>query len=167
MQQMIKTERLVLRPYGDADASRIVACLGNLEVSRWLATVPHPFGYDDLRITTPEGKSRWPNVAAITLQGELVGAVGTGGGLGYWLMPAFWGKGIASEASVALVDFYFQNTSQDHLTAGYFIGNTASAKVLAKLGFVEVAQDTHPCAALGRDLPHVSMLLTRSNWQGG
>ncbi len=163
--QLIKTERLMLRPYTAADAPYVVACLNNFDVSRWLSSVPHPFTADDLRLFTLKGESRWPNMAAITLSGEFIGALGTGGGLGYWLKPEFWGRGIISEAAAALVDFYFENTSEEQLKAGHFIGNAASARVLAKLGFVEVARDTQPCAAQGRDLPHVALVLTRQTWK--
>lgn len=162
--QLIKTERLILRPYRAADASRVVAILSNLDVSRWLSSVPHPFTVDDLRLFIPEGKSRWPNIAAITLKGEFIGAVGTGGGLGYWLAPANWGHGFASEACAALIDFFFAHTTRDHLTSDYFYGNTASANVLGKLGFVKVAKGTRFCTALGCDLPHVSLVLTRRAW---
>ncbi len=50
--------------------------------------------------------------------------------------------------------------------AGDFAGHAASAKVLAGLGFREVARDRRPSASLGIALPHVTLRLRRADWAG-
>jgi RimJ/RimL family protein N-acetyltransferase len=47
------------------------------------------------------------------------------------------------------------------LDSGYFEGNTRSARVLSKLGFVETGRDRRFCKALGIERPHVILRLTR------
>ena len=54
---------------------------------------------------------------------------------GYVLHKDWWGQGLASEASAALVKFGFGELGAHRLWAHVFIGNTASEKVLQNLGF--------------------------------
>lgn len=48
------------------------------------------------------------------------------------------------------------------IRSGYFDGNTRSAHVLGKLGFVETGRDLKFCRALGTERPHVTMGLSRA-----
>jgi len=160
----IKTKRLVLRPYGAEDGDRVAELLGNFEVTRWLAKVPHPFTHADLRLMNDDGSSRWPDLAAITLNSEVIGGISSGGHLGYWLDPAYWGQGIASEAARAMVDYFFETTDQEMLESGYFEGNLGSERILSKLGFVETERYPFFNKALNRKAPNVDMLLTRDAW---
>jgi [ribosomal protein S5]-alanine N-acetyltransferase len=47
----------------------------------------------------------------------------------------WWGQGLASEATAALVKFGFDELQAHRLWAHVFVGNTASERVLQKLGF--------------------------------
>lgn len=142
----------------------IVSIVGDWEVARRLARVPHPYGPDDARFFLDQVvPAEW--VWAITLRGEnrLIGAVGLTpekdtAELGYWLSPAHWGRGIATEAARALVDFGFERLGLTYLTSGYFGDNPASGRVLAKLGFVETGRARRPCVAVGGDMPSVRMV---------
>lgn len=49
-------------------------------------------------------------------------------------------KGIATEATRAVVIFGFKNLGFPYLTSGYFEDNPALGKVLSKLGFVETGR---------------------------
>jgi RimJ/RimL family protein N-acetyltransferase len=55
--------------------------------------------------------------------------------LGYRLLPEFWGQGIATEAASAWVDIARNNLPTTALWAGVHAQNTASQRVLQKLGF--------------------------------
>ena len=44
---IIETERLILRQYKISDADDVVDGLNNLNVSRWLASVPFPYTKED------------------------------------------------------------------------------------------------------------------------
>lgn len=163
----IKTARLVLRPFTLADGDAVVAGLSNFEVSKWLSRVQHPFTHADLRLLREDGSSKWPDLMAITHQGRVVGAVSTGEHLGYWLLPDAWGKGIATEASVAAIAHFFEVSDKDVLTSGYFVGNAPSAKVLRKLGFKPVGARSLFCVSQNQDLPFMAMELSRADWGRG
>jgi len=51
-----------------------------------------------------------------------------------------WGKGYGFEAADAVVNYIFDNTGIKSLTATYEINNTASIKILTRLGFQLIGQ---------------------------
>lgn len=55
--------------------------------------------------------------------------------LGFNFRPAYWGRGLAEEAGRAVVGFAFETLRATALFAGHHPANSASARVLAKLGF--------------------------------
>ncbi|MBE5801023.1 MAG: GNAT family N-acetyltransferase [Clostridiales bacterium] len=57
--------------------------------------------------------------------------------VGYRLHPAFWKRGIATEALRQAVDFVFGKTELQRLQATADVRNTGSLRVLEKCGFVK------------------------------
>ncbi|MEO0569402.1 MAG: GNAT family N-acetyltransferase [Pseudomonadota bacterium] len=165
MTDRIRTERLVLRPVVAEDAAVIMAGFADFEVIKWLARPPYPFTAADLRIHNDDGSSRWPEMAAIEHKGRMIGIVSGAPHLGFWLLQEAWGQGFATEAGRAMAALVFEETAVDHLVSGYFDGNTASANVLAKLGFVETGRGTHWCEPRREDIPHIDLRLDRSDWE--
>jgi RimJ/RimL family protein N-acetyltransferase len=164
------TERLSLRRPCDDDIDAIVSIVGDWEVARRLARVPHPYGPADARFFLGQiVPAAW--VWAITLHGadDLVGVVGLhpehetdAAELGYWLSPRHWGVGIATEAGKAVLHFGFETLGLSQITSGYFEDNPASGRVLEKLGFVAIGQELRSCLATGRETPSLRMTLSRS-----
>jgi ribosomal-protein-alanine N-acetyltransferase len=56
------------------------------------------------------------------------------GELGYVLNPKLWGLGIAVEAGQAIIGFGFNELGLNRIEAKYIVGNTASRRVMEKLG---------------------------------
>jgi RimJ/RimL family protein N-acetyltransferase len=54
--------------------------------------------------------------------------------IGWWLDPAAWGRGYASEAGRAIVDEAFGRVGAQSVVARIQLGNTASERVAAALG---------------------------------
>jgi [ribosomal protein S5]-alanine N-acetyltransferase len=59
--------------------------------------------------------------------------------VGYWLSEQYWGKGIATQAVVAITGFAFDNFAFTRLFALPFATNAASCRVLEKAGYVRDA----------------------------
>ena len=55
--------------------------------------------------------------------------------LGYELNPDCWGQGYATEAAAAMVEFGFKELGLQRITSWCIADNTASARVLERLGF--------------------------------
>lgn len=69
--------------------------------------------------------------------------------IGWRLLPAHQGKGYATEAGQAAMDFGFDRVGVDYLCAVAKPGNLASQKVMQRLGMRYVGVQTHydqPCA---------------------
>ncbi|MFV0361252.1 GNAT family N-acetyltransferase [Tropicimonas sp.] len=161
----IITPRLILRPLRQSDGPAIVAGVGSLDVAKWLAVVPHPYGPGDAAefLAFANGRrDHW----AITREGILIGVISTDGEIGYWLTPEVWGHGYATEAAGAVADRWFAAPDAGDLPARHKVGNRASARCLQGLGFVYTGHGMHRSRALGRDMPGLAMRLTRSAWEG-
>ena len=158
----IATERLLLRPVVESDRAAIAAALGDFEVSKWLARVPHPFGLEDVIIDT----DGFPGMSAIDLGGEMIGAVRcTEDHLGYWLARDHWGQGYGPEAVEAAVTQLMDVRGGQEIRSGVFDGNRASLRLLERLGFAPTGCSAVFCAARGVELPHTDMVLTRAAWE--
>src|SRR5262249_22508809 len=58
--------------------------------------------------------------------------------LGYRLLPAFWGRGLATEASRAILDYGFGRLHLQQIIGLVELTNVASVRVLEKLGMAFV-----------------------------
>jgi RimJ/RimL family protein N-acetyltransferase len=155
-----QTARLSLRPVAESDEAAVVSAIDDIAVSGWLAVVPHPYSTADFRdfLTSyaVDGETFVIEDAA-----GFAGIMGMEGGvLGYWLAPRAQAQGYATEAARCLVAAHFA-AGGDSVYSGYFEGNVRSARVLAKLGFVETGRDQKFCVALQAERPHVIMRLTK------
>lgn len=164
----LATERLLLRRPNENDADAIVSTVGDWEVARRLARVPHPYGHDDAKFYLDNiVPNEW--AWAITLRDttEFVGVVGLTpkaegvAELGYWVAPAHWSNGIATEAGEAVLNYGFGALDLSFVTSGYHEGNPASGRVLEKLGFAVTGKAARPSMAVGKDVPSIEVLLLR------
>jgi len=139
-----RTPRLTLRPLWPEDAEALAMALGEEQVARMLARVPHPYTLleAERRAVRPRGAEE-PRFAIMALDGPapmLVGGIGLadhgdGAELDYWLTPAAWGRGYATEAGRAVIEMARHALPLDRITAWHFVDNPASGRVLRKLGF--------------------------------
>lgn len=152
---------------GDIDA--LMAGLNQWEVARVLTNVPFPYALEDaeawiasLRPAEP-GRSNF----GIEVPGHgMVGAVGTGKELGYWLDRRFHGRGYMTEACMAVLDWHFSELPDDIVHSGAHVGNQASLNVQRKLGFIHTGQTTERFVrSQNRTIAHVETTLTRSDYE--
>jgi ribosomal-protein-alanine N-acetyltransferase len=142
----LETARLLLRPYRLEDLDDIAEMLGDLEVGAHTFLGPRDrqqtaevlAGY--LSFTAERGYGMLAIFDRQTNQylGEcgLVAPIGPLA-LRYALARRAWGKGYATEASVAVLDDAFYDLGLRRLVAGVVPANAASKKIMAKLGFSE------------------------------
>lgn len=136
---MLATERLLLRPFTNADAAAFEALAGDWDVARMTSDIPHPLDTERALywLQPATGEQRF----AICREGRLIGGVGTFrresglGELGFWLGRAWWGQGIATEASRAILAHGLATNAYSGFSSSHFDDNPASRRVLEKLGF--------------------------------
>jgi len=64
--------------------------------------------------------------------------------LGFYIAREFWGRGLATEAGRAFVDFGFDELKLTRIVTSVQVENAASIRVLEKLGFVVTGHETGP-----------------------
>lgn len=150
---VLTTPRLRLRALGPGDAERIFRIQSDPEVTRYFGRAPFTAVAEaEERIATAiasvreHTSIRW----GITLEdsGELLGTAGfwnwnkphRWAEIGYELLPAFWGRGIMTEALRAILAFGFESMDLHRVTAQIDPENLASARVLERLGFTREGQ---------------------------
>jgi RimJ/RimL family protein N-acetyltransferase len=163
----LETERLILRRPEMGDIPAIIAIAGDIEVSRRLARVPHPYGEADAQFFLSEiVPNEWTWGITLRPSGTVIGMVGLSpqaepntAELGYYVDHRHWGQGIATEAARAVLDYGLTVLKLSRITSGHFLSNPASGRVLTKLGFVAIGQDERHCLATGITEPSASMVL--------
>jgi ribosomal-protein-alanine N-acetyltransferase len=80
--------------------------------------------------------------------------------LGFHLRPEYWGLGLAQEAGGAVIAYAFEKLGVEALFAGHHPANSASRRVLTKLGFQFTHEEFYPPTGLR----HPSYLLRRSDY---
>jgi len=68
--------------------------------------------------------------------------------LGFHLLPAFWGKGLAEEAARAVILHAFFTLGAKASYAGHHQQNHASRHILEKLGFTFIGEEFYPPTGL-------------------
>ena len=149
----LETERLVLRYWAYSDVDSLIEGLNNLEVSKWLVTVPHPYSKENAESfisyclkTSVEGQNQNSYEFAIELKSEkkIIGGTainkinilhGTAGG-GIWLNALYHSCGYGVEAFGKRIEFAFNTLNLRRLENGYLEGNMASWSMQKKFGYV-------------------------------
>ena len=170
------TPRLALRPGWPEDAPALAHAIGHEEVVTKLSRAPWPYRESDAAgflatawqddgprfvITERAHQDRPIGVIGVNFDGQVPE-------LGYWLTPAMWGRGYATEAGRAVVSLARDGLRLSRLTSGWFVGNPVSGRVLGKLGFRPTGRTLRqPSLALGREVEVVEMMLDLATEEAG
>lgn len=148
---VINTERLLLRPFRQADLSdfyEYASVEGVGEMAGWKHHETMEESQQILDRFIAEDKT-----FAIVLKehSKVIGSLGVekygkeealtefanyqGRELGFVLGKDYWGKGIMAEAVGAVIDYLFNDLNLDFLTCGHYDFNTQSKRVQEKCGF--------------------------------
>ena len=164
---ILDSERLILRPPRPSDIVAMAVWLGDFDVAKNTARVPHPYieAYAEAFVASaPEGRF----VIQRKADGLFLGCTGfhpdSGFEFGYWLGKPFWGFGYATEAAARLVRHGFEDLGQRSVHAGWYYDNPASGHVLAKLGARHNGSYIRDCVARGTPVLCHDMLLTRADF---
>ena len=175
---MIETERLILRPFRQADRASYAAMMADPEVGYWLGATLNPDEANaqiDRFIAT--NGDREPGFLAVERRADgaflgaaclrrvhgdhpLAGEVE----IGWRLARAAWAAGYATEAARALVALGFERLDQEEIVSFTADTNRRSSAVMERLGFARRCERDFDHPALAKDHPlrrHVVYSLSR------
>lgn len=147
--EQLRTERLVLRKQRIEDVQAYFDRIGSRpEVTAGMLWEPHRT-LSDSRASVEKALRRYETGKcyrwAIELPDEgLIGIIELLGfeekegicSFAYMLCPEYWGKGYATEALKAVLDFAFARLEVKQVNVDHFVSNPASGAVMRKVGMI-------------------------------
>ncbi len=169
---MLTTDRLILRPWVDADREPFAAINADAEVMRYFPSVQTRQTSDatvdrQMKAQADVGYCFW--AAEMRDSGQFIGfigiqdvpdyyGVGDGIEIGWRLAASTWGKGLAPEGAQACLAYAFSRLQAPEVVAFTATLNKSSMRVMEKIGMTrDVAGDfDHPMIEEGHPIrPHV------------
>ena len=180
------TERLVLREFAPEDAPELRRIAQAREVARTMLRHPHPYeegmAEEWIMGLRPMFEGGFGTTFAVVLRegGTLLGTVslytrapdgsavrgedGTGL-LGFWLGVPYWNRGYATEAVGEVVRYGFEERGLQRIRANHFGSNTASGKVLRKVGISHVGTRPNYYEKWGNTEDREEYVLLARDWR--
>ncbi|MBI3515881.1 MAG: GNAT family N-acetyltransferase [Proteobacteria bacterium] len=179
----LRTPRLILRPWRDADLEPFAAMAADPEVMAHLSQEPgraasdalaagirdhfaaHGYGYWAVELPGATPFIGFVGLRLVTYAAHFTPAVD----LGWRLARDHWGHGYATEAAAASIDHGFGHLGLSEIVAYTVPANQRSRQVMHRLGMTHTAADDfdHPRLPAGHPLArHVLYRLPRAAWRG-
>ena len=177
----LKTERLILREWNDADREPFARINADSRVMEYLGETMSREESDEVaeRIEAHFRAHGFGLCAAeLAESGEFIGFIGLAVPtfeaaftpcveIGWRLAAEYWGAGLATEGAREIVRYAFEALGLAELVSLTTIRNERSRRVMAKLGMEHDATENfdHPKLPAGHPLRrHVLYRLTRAKW---
>jgi RimJ/RimL family protein N-acetyltransferase len=169
---VLETKRLTLRAPRLEDVKAMAQLANDKRIAENTRRIPHPYTQSDAEdfisaVNVPKGEIAF----LVTLRDEtIIGACGLSfhdeqaPEIGYWLGLAFWGKGFATEAVRAVIDYAFTDLDHEGLQASARVTNPASRRILEKCGFQWTGVGLCRIRALASSAPIDRFRLDRGLW---
>ncbi len=145
---ILKTARLTLRPWREADAAMLYEYAKDPRVGPIAGWPVHTSVENSLEIVRGVLSATETYAVALKEDDIAIGSVGLLIGeasnlgiaadeaeIGYWIAVPFWGQGLIPEATRELMRHAFEDLELAALWCGYFDGNEKSKRVNEKCGF--------------------------------
>jgi RimJ/RimL family protein N-acetyltransferase len=183
METALETEALILRPWRLADIDQLVEGLNDINVSQWLAFVPHPYLRSDglkwiehcKRLSPGEGAQRdyefaierkvdHAVIGGVSLNNIDIGRGRAGGGI--WIGAPYQRLGHGREAFGERIRFAFDTLHLLELHNGYFAGNEPSWVLQKRFGYKRIPAQPRrrQCLADGSWKDEILTSLHREDW---
>ena len=145
VQPTIAADRFTLRPLRKSDAGLMALYMADDRVARGTRSIPHPLppgmvpALIDRSLLKDRAEDIWAMDGTTQGLGEVLGLITLArldrnqSEISYWVAPAFWNTGLASEAVRAIIAANPHGAAQ--IFAEVFQDNPGSARVLTNCGF--------------------------------
>lgn len=142
----ISTARTVLRAFADCEKDELLRLFRNPSIRKYLLD-DELVSADWMTAEITSSRARFANSGAglwsVRAKGDarIIGFVGFREffdppqlQLLYGLLPAYWGRGLATESATSICDYAFRDLGFDRVSAAIDVPNTDSKRVLERLG---------------------------------
>ena len=178
----LETKRLLLRQWKAQDLPVFAALNSDPEVMKYFPALLNREQSDALALRcksliAEQGWGFW--AVEIKSSGEFIGFEGLNAvkpglpfypavEIGWRLDKAHWGKGYATEAARAAVDYAFNLLQLNEVVSFTSVNNMRSRALMQRLGMTDTQQNfQHPDLPSGHALSeHVLYRITRKGWEG-
>ena len=175
---MLETERLILRPWEEADAEECYRYASDPRVGP-IAGWPVHTSVENSRQVIRDVLMAPETYAIVLKETELpIGSIGLHrkdlaqaedeAELGYWLGVPYWGRGLVPEAAQEMLRHAFEDLGLSRVWCACYDGNDRSRRVQEKLGFTyQWTCEDVAVPLLGETRRGHVNLLTREDWLAG
>jgi ribosomal-protein-alanine N-acetyltransferase len=172
---VLMTPRVILRPLEISDVPAVQAGFPRWDVVRFLdVVVPWPYPPDGaltyigkLALPGIQRGEEWhwsirPRTAVDTLIGVISLRLTPGDNRGFWLDPAWQGRGLMTEACAAATNYWFEVLGQPVLRVVKAVENTPSRRISerARMRLIDIQEREFVCGRLLAE----EWELTREEW---
>lgn len=146
---ILKTERLILRPWELSDAKSLYEYAKDPDVGLIAGWPPHKNEEESKRIIKDVFSGEQCYAVCLKSDNKAIGSIELKLNghtdmterddeceLGYWIGKPFWGNGYMPEAAKELIRHGFETLGMNVIWCGYYDGNAKSKRVQEKCGFV-------------------------------
>lgn len=145
---VLKTNRLILRPWLKSDAENLYKYAKDPKVGPIAGWRVHTSVENSLEIIDTVLSANETYAVCLKEDNKAIGSVGlmiggasnldlpdNEGEIGYWIGVPFWGQGLIPEAVREILRHGFEDLKLEKIWCGYFDGNIKSKRVQEKCGF--------------------------------
>ena len=145
---VLKTERLILRPWRQEDLEDFYEYASVDGVGQMAGWLPHES--KEVTQTILDSFITHKKTFALEMHGKVIGSLGIenykedefpeldglqGRSIGYVLSKDYWGQGLMPEAVKAVQKYLFEDECLDFLIVSHYVWNGQSRRVIQKSGF--------------------------------
>ena len=147
---VLETKRFKIRPLNLKDIIKVEMYVRDIRLARSSGTIPHPLTPDFVKDFIEKSMSDETSLDAWGIEVEesgstnLIGVVSLNrldrsqSEIAYWVIPAIWNTGVATEAVKAFIQVNPQNCKT--IFGSVFQDNPASSRVLTNAGFEYIGE---------------------------
>ena len=173
------TERLILRPWKDADAESLFEYAKDQRVGPIAGWPAHTSVENSLDIIRGVLSAEETYAVCLKEDNRAIGSIGlfppalshtaareNEVEVGYWIGVPFWGKGYIPEAVREMQRHAFEDLSCRAMWCAYYDGNEKSKRCMEKCGFVyHHTEENKPCVLMGDVRTEHFTYLTKEQWR--
>jgi RimJ/RimL family protein N-acetyltransferase len=156
----IETARLLLRPHRAEDFAEVARLWGDPAVTRWIGSRPSTeeeswarllrylglwpaLGFGYFAVLERDGGAFLGDVGLADFRRDITPSLDGMAEAGWVLGPGAWGRGVATEAVTAILDWYRTTHAPRPVACILAPENLASRQVALKCGFVDWAETSY------------------------